>query len=86
MKYFIRKYVQNLTSNDVLKFASKNNVMINNTEAEQLLFYAKNNWEDLIYGDPLPIIKDLETKFDKSKSKIITDLFFSYKEKYKDYL
>ena len=86
MRFFIKDYINKIGTADIIKFASFNNVELNQEEALVLDFYLKNNWEELLYGDPLPIIRNIEEKLGKSKALVITDLFYSYKEKYKNYL
>lgn len=86
MRFIIKEYIEKITIPDIIKFSLENNVFLEENDAEVLDFYLKNNWEELLYKDPLPIINKIEDKLGKTKSKIITDLFYMYKEKYKDYL
>ena len=86
MRFIIKEYIDKITVGDILKFGLENNVNLELEDAEVLSFYLKNNWEDLLYGSPLPIIKKIEDKLGKTKCKIISDLFYMYKEKYKNYL
>ena len=86
MRFIIKNYVDKICIEDILKFGFENDIYLENNEAEVLFFYLKNNWEDLIYNDPIPIINEIELKLGKNKTKKITDLFYLYKEKYKDYL
>ena len=86
MRYIIKNYIDKTTKEDIIRFGLKNDIKLSSDEAEVLYFYLKNNWEDLLYGSPLPIIKKIENKIGKTKCKIICDLFYMYKEKYKDYL
>lgn len=86
MRFIIKEYIDKITVGDILKFGLENNVNLELEDAEVLNFYLKNNWEDLLYGSPLPIIKEIEDKLGKTKCKIISDLFYMYKEKYKNYL
>ena len=86
MRFVIEKYIDKITDSDILMFARNNDIELNAKEISILQFYLKNNWEDLLYGDPIPIINRLKEDFDKSKCEAITNLFYLYKEKYKDYL
>lgn len=86
MHFIIKDYINKINIYDIISFAHLNNVTLNDDEANVLLFYLKNNWEDILYKDPLPIIQGLEQKIGKTKADIIVSLFYNYKEKYKDYL
>lgn len=86
MKYIIKKYVDNLNINDIISFGYKNNIIIDKNEASIINYYLKNNLDVLLYGDPSSIITDLKNKLDKEKAKKIINLYYLYKEKYKDYL
>lgn len=86
MRFIISDYINKIEISDIISFASLNNLELNEYEAGVLCFYLKNNWEDILYKDPLPIIQGIEQKIGKTKADTITSLFYYYKEKYKDYL
>ena len=86
MRFIIEEYINKINTSDIISFAFANNLELSLDEAEVLLFYLKNNWEDILYKDPLPIIQEIEQKIGKDKTDIIVSLFYYYKEKYKDYL
>ena len=86
MRFIIKEYINKISTQDILNFGLENDVPLDERDAEVLHFYLKNNWEDLLYGSPLPIINKIEDKLGKTKSKIISDLFYINKEKYKDFL
>ncbi len=86
MNFFIKNCVDKITIQDILNFGMEHDIILNENEGNILYFYLKNNWEELIYGNPLPIIQKIENKFGKTKGEAIGNLFYSYKEKYKNYL
>lgn len=86
MRSLIKNYVEKITSSDIMNFSRKNGVNLNDDEVSILFFYLKNNWEDFLYGDPTPIIDEIEKKIDVSKSEKILNLFNDYFNKYKNYL
>ena len=86
MRFIIKNYVDKITVQDILNFGIENDIFLSEDEGTFLNFYLKNNWEELVYGDPHPIIQKIENKFGKTKGEKISNLFFIYKEKYKDYL
>ena len=86
MRDLIRIFVFKITVQDILNFGMENDIFLSESEGEFLHFYLKINWEELIYGNPLPIIQKIENKFGKTKGESICNLFYKYKEKYKNYL
>ena len=86
MKYVIKKYIDKIDIYDIIKFGCDNGILVDEDEASILMFYLKNNWEDLIYGNPTPIIKDIKLKIGEGKTKKIEKLFYIYKDKYSNYL
>lgn len=85
MKFIIKNYIDKINVSDIINFGKENGITVDNYEASILKMHLKNNWEELLYGDPIPIIKDIEDKLG-SKSKKIETLFYTYKDKYKNYL
>lgn len=86
MRFFIKNYIDKITVQDILNFGIDNDIILSEDEGNFLQYYLKNNWEELIYGNPLPIIGKIENKFGKTKCESICNLFYLYKDKYKDYL
>ena len=86
MRFLIKDYIGKIEELDIIKFGLKNNIVISNNEASTLLFYLKNNWEDILYGNPSPIISEIRSKFGSIKGEEIIRLFYFYKDKYKNYL
>ncbi len=86
MRFFIKNYIDKISVQDILNFGLENDIILSKDEGELLHFYLKNNWEELLYGDSHPIIRKIENKFGKAKGEKIINLFFIYKERYKDYL
>lgn len=86
MRLLIRDYIQRISLSDIIDFGYKNDVILSDDEAVILLSYLKNNWEEIIYGDPAPIINEIKKEFDNNKWNKIVKLFYFYKNKYKYYL
>lgn len=85
MRFIIKKYIDKIDVHDIVNFGKENGVYVSLDEAETLYFYLKNNWEDLLYGDPVPIINDVKSKLG-NRAFEIEKLYYYYKEKYKSYL
>lgn len=85
MKFFIKNYIDKIDVYDIVKFGENNGIYISLDEASVLYVYLKNNWEDLLYGDPVPIINDMKYKLG-DRAFEIEKIYYYYKEKYKSYL
>jgi len=85
-KLLIKQYIDKINTKDILNFAFNNGIEINSNDAEVLNYHLKNDWMELLYGDPSSIIKDIELKLGSEKAGVISNIYFAYKEKYKDYL
>ncbi len=47
---FIHSYVNRLTKDDIIQFASKNQVSLTNQEVDLIYMEIKNNWQTLLYN------------------------------------
>ena len=48
---FIKKYVDMLTKEDILKFASLNNVELSSNEVDIIYNAIKNEWKTIVFDD-----------------------------------
>ncbi len=78
----IKNYINNLTHNDIDKFAIKNNILLNKKERDYIYNIIKNNYTDLLYGNENIIFKNLKNNINNQNYQKIVKLFFIYKEKY----
>ncbi len=85
MEFLIRGYVDKITLEDVLRFALDNGVSLNSYEADVLLYYVKNYWRDLLYGNCDYIFLELRDKIG-DKALEAEKVLSLYKKKYKNYL
>ena len=58
----IKNYINNLKIKDIKDFALKNDILINDNEADYLFNIVKNNYQELIYGNPNAIFKNIKDK------------------------
>ena len=86
MKNLIQKYINNLTINDVVSFANKNNIDLSNDEVDYIYKKNKKNWETLIFGNPTFIFNDLKNHISSNNYNKVLELFNLYRNKYKSYL
>jgi len=82
----IEQYINRLTETDVINFANKNGIELNNDEVKIIYNHIKVNWKTIIYGNPKPILEDVKNKFDKITYEKIENLYSRFHEKYKNYL
>ena len=82
----VNSYLKSLSTTDIILFAKKNNIDLDNNESKIIYNYIINNWYTLIHEDTTIL-------FDKFQKEVSTDtynkcikLYNEYKEKYKHYL
>lgn len=82
----IKNYINNLKIKDIKDFALKNDILINDNEADYLFNIVKNNYQELIYGIPNAIFKNIKDKINDESYQKIIKLYFLYKNKYQHLL
>lgn len=86
IKSIIQKYVEKLTTNDIISFAKTNGVCLNNDELSIIYNTIKNDWYTIIFGDYQIILKKISPNLKSDTIKKIEELILLYKDKYKNYL
>ena len=86
IKKMIENYIKNLTINDINEFATKNNIFLNNNELNLIYKQIKENWYTIIYKDPTPIFQNIKENINTDTYQKIITLYYSFYEKYKNYL
>lgn len=79
---FIKKYVDMLTKEDILKFASLNNVELSSNEVDIIYNAIKNEWKTIVFDDYRIILNKYKNSFSVEKLKKIEDLILLYKNKF----
>ena len=79
---FIKKYVDMLTKEDILKFASLNNVELSSNEVDIIYNAIKNEWKTIVFDDYRIILNKYKNNFPVEKLKKIEDLILLYKNKF----
>lgn len=82
----IFQYVNKITKQDILDFANKKRITLTDDELEFIFYQVKNNWKTIIFSNPSKIFNELSHKTTPQKYKQIEDLYFEFKNKYKNYL
>lgn len=79
---FIKKYVDMLTKEDILKFASLNNIELSSNEVDIIYSAIKNEWKTIVFDDYRIILNKYKNSFSVEKLKKIEDLILLYKNKF----
>lgn len=85
-KFFISQYISRLTKEDVMKFASKNDINLNQEELDLIYSNLKTNWETVLYGDPTKLFQELKQSLNPDSYEKGIKLYQEYHNLYKDYL
>lgn len=82
----IEQYISRMTTDDIILFAEKNGIELENEETELIYHHIKDNWKTIIYGNPRCIFDDIKSKVNNITYEKITNLYMKFREKYKTYL
>lgn len=82
----IQRYVDMLTKEDIVKFASTQNEILTNNEVNFLYNIIKKEWKTVIFGDYQVILNQYKDNLSVDKWNKIENLILEYKEKYKSFL
>lgn len=82
----IQKYVDMLTKEDIVKFASFQNEILTNNEVDFLYNIIKKEWKTIIFGNYQVILSQYKNNLSVDKWNKIENLILEYKEKYKSFL
>lgn len=82
----IEQYVNRMTKDDILRFATKNGIELNDKELKIIYNHIKKEWKTIVYGNPREILDDIKMNFDDTTYNKIENLYINFKEKYKGYL
>lgn len=86
MEKIISEYINKISIQDIIEFANKNNIYLNDYESNLIYNYIKNDWKTIIYGNYNSILNDLKNKIDINKYNKIEQLFYKFKSKYQNLL
>lgn len=75
----ISRYIKNLSIDDINNFANKNNMPLNNDEAQVIYVLIMNNWKDIYKGDPTNVFNTLKMKVSENTYNNIMILYNQYK-------
>ena len=64
MRFIIEGYVNQIKSDDIIKFASSNNISISEEEALFLKELLKSHLDDVLSGNDAEVLQIIESRFD----------------------
>ncbi|MBR3162010.1 MAG: hypothetical protein IKF19_04695 [Bacilli bacterium] len=82
-KFILKKYIQNLTLNDIYTIGTKQNIYLNNTELSKIHKYIKNNYQNY-FNNKLSkeeILIDAKSILTINNYKTLIILYDKYKDK-----
>lgn len=82
----IQNYINNLSRNDIIYFASKNNITLNDLETDYVYKTIKTKYKILLSDDYESIFQEAKSHLNKENYEKICNLFTDYRNKYKNYL
>ena len=86
MRFIIEGYVNQIKSDDIIKFASSNNISISEEEALFLKELLKSQLDDVLSGNDAEVLQIIESHFDNFRLTKMKNLYLVYKDRYKSYL
>lgn len=86
MRFIIEGYVNQIKSDDIIKFASSNNISISEEEALFLKELLKSHLDDVLSGNDAEVLQIIESRFDNFRFTKMKNLYLIYKDRYKTYL
>ena len=79
-KSIIKKYADNITKEDILKFAQSENVSINNNELNTIYYIIKNKQDEILNGDFYNLIDNYKQDFNPLLFNKIIEKYEKYKK------
>ena len=78
----IKKYINYLKKEDIINFAKKEGVSLNNVELDTIYNVIKTRWEE-IYSNGIKVINEYKDKLNKLTYDKLIELYSYYKNKLK---
>jgi len=85
-EFIIKQYIDKITKKDVYDFGLKNNITLNNNNLDIIYNCIKKDWKQIVFGDVTPIFNKLSFEIDENNLNKVKNLYYFFKEKYKNFL
>lgn len=79
-KNIIKKYADNITKEDILKFVQSENVSINNNELNTIYYIIKNKQDEILNGDFYNLIDNYKQDFNPLLFNKLIEKYEKYKK------
>lgn len=81
--FILKKYIQNLTKDDIYKLAFKQNIILNSEETQKVYKYIKNNYQKYINNilSSEQILNDSKLILSNNNYNKLLNLYNEYKDK-----
>lgn len=86
IKKIINNKINNLTLEELKKLTINNNIILNNQELNYIYNIIKKDWNNFLYKDPNPILKNIKNNINQESYNKLYTLYIYYKNKYENYL
>ena len=80
-KYFIKKYIDKLTKQDIIDYAKTKQINLSTQEINIIYTTIKTKWIDFLNGNQNQILKELESSLSKEPYQEIIKLYNTYQNK-----
>ena len=85
-QFLIKEYINRLTKEDIIKFASTQGISLEKEELEVIYEYIKKHYMTFIYGNPKTYLEELKKKVKPFTYNKIIVLYNEFKEKINTFL
>ena len=85
-EFLISNYIKNLCKNDIVYFALKNNIKLNDLELDYVYKTIKSNYKILLSDNYECIFLEGKNHLSSENYKKICNLFMDYRNKFKSFL
>ena len=82
----IKNKINNLTLADLKILCNNKNINLNSQELNYLYNILKKDWYSFLYNDPTSILSDIKDNINDNSYNKLLDLYYYYKDRYKNYL
>lgn len=79
--YLIGEYVNRLTKDDIVKFALKQGIILEDSELDTIYNYIKRDYKTFIYGNPRAVLDEIKNKVRPLTYNKIENLYQQFKDK-----
>ena len=78
-KNLIYLYIKKIKKEDILEFAKRQDIILNNNELDLIYDYIKNKTDNIL-DDPEYVLEEIKDKLDKKVYLKILELYFKYED------